>query len=338
MSEIELRDQILKHSLQLLRLTSGEQAVVEQIMRELEAELRTLLQSRNLSEAGKRQINELIKDAGALINQRYATASAAVDTHGIAMVIADKTVEAMAQILPGAIGPTAETLASLTKDVMIDGSPASAWWDKQAEDTAFKFAAQVRQGVINSETNERIVQRIVGKGGEPGIMEVARRNARTLVHSAIQAAANDARLATYRKSARWIKGVRWLATLDGHTCARCAALDGASWDLDGNPIEGNDIAWNGGPPLHFNDRCVLSPIPKNTLGLDFGQDTRASSRGPITGDTSFDAYLKRLSPAQVETQFGKGRAELLRSGRITVRDLVSGTGRELTLDELRTLN
>jgi len=182
------------------------------------------------------------------------------------------------------------------------------------------------------------VQRIVGKRGEPGIMEIARRNARTLVHSSIMAAQNDARLATYRKNSRFIKGIRWLATLDGNTCARCAALDGSAWNLDGEPIEGTEIAWNGGPPLHFGDRCVLSPIPKNTLGLNFGEDTRASSLGPIKGDTSFQAYLKRLSPSQVEEQFGKGRAELLLSGRITVKDLVSGAGRELTLDELRALN
>jgi hypothetical protein len=92
------------------------------------------------------------------------------------------------------------------------------------------------------------------------------------------------------------------------------------------------------PPIHFGDRCILSPIPKNTLGIDLGEDTRASAQGPITGDTSFDAFLKRMTPEQIELQFGKGRAELLRSGRITVKDLVSGTGRELTLDELRALS
>jgi hypothetical protein len=53
------------------------------------------------------------------------------------------------------------------------------------------------------------------------------------VHSSVMSAANDARLATFRRNARFIKGVRWLATLDGHVCVRCAALDGQAWDLDG---------------------------------------------------------------------------------------------------------
>ncbi len=336
MSEIELRDAILRHSLQILRLSAGEQAVVEQIMRELDGELRALLQSRSLSEAGKRQVEALIKEAGTIIDGKYAVAGKSVDTRALAIIIADKTVEAMEAISTDIAAPTAERLASLTKDVMIEGAPSSAWWERQAEDTAFKFAAQVRQGVINGDTNEAIVSRIFGKRNEPGIMDTPKRNARSLVHSAIMSAMNDARLATYRRNSRFIKGVRWLATLDGHTCARCAALDGSAWDLDGKPIDGTKMDFMA-PPIHFGDRCILSPIPKNTLGLDFGPDTRASSLGPITGDTSFDAYLKRLSPAQVEEQFGKGRADLLRKGRITVKDLVSGTGRELTLEELRAL-
>lgn len=337
MNEITLRDLILRQSLQILRLSAGQQAETDEQLRKLSAELKILLQSNVLSEAGKRDIEALFKAANDLINPAYKVAGSVTDTHALAMVIADKTVQALAELGPSALAPSAERLASLTKDVLIEGAPSSAWWAKQAEDTAFKFAAQVRQGVINGETNERIVQRIVGKRGEPGIMDVARRNARSLVHSSVMSAMNEARLATYRKNSRFIKGLRWLATLDGHTCNRCAALDGSAWDLDGKPIDGTKIAFMA-PPIHFGDRCILSPIPKNTLGLDFGPDTRASSQGPITGDTSFDAYLKRLSPAQVEEQFGKGRANLLLKGTITVKDLVSGTGRELSLEQLKALN
>jgi len=123
-----------------------------------------------------------------------------------------------------------------------------------------------------------------------------------------------------------------------HNCPRCAALDGASWDLDGEPIDGNKIKWIGGPPLHHNDRCILSPIAKDTLGLGLDKSPdRASSLGPITGDTSFQGYFKRLTVEQQNEQFGEARAQLMRAGKITIRDLISGTGRELTLDELRAL-
>ena len=350
MSEIELTDAILRNSLQILRLSAGEQAAVEQILRELERELKALLDSRTLSGSSKREVERLISDAGRAIDGGYTQAGAQLDTHALALIVAEQTAELIGETIPGDIArPTDTTLASLTRDVLIEGSPASAWWARQSEDTAFRFAGQVRQGIINGETNERIVGRIVGRKprgddpGEPGIMDLIRRNARALVHSSVMSAANAARFASFRKNPDLFAGVRWLATLDGITCNRCAALDGQSWDLDGKKLKGTKVAFLA-PPIHWNDRCVLSPIPKRTAleeafpGISAELDeagARASSLGPLPAKTTFQDFLKRQTPEFVEATLGKRRAELFQAGKITVRDLVSGTGRELTLEELR---
>lgn len=337
MSEIELQEAILRLAIELQRLSAHEAAEAEAILRELEQDLRQLLNSRTLSEATKRELEALAKQAEKAIAARYGTIAGTLDTHGLVVLVSERTVEAM-QALGTVARVSAETLASLADSVLIEGAPTADWWEKQAEDTAFKFAAQVRQGVINGETNEQIVARVAGSRADPGILGVARRNARALVHSSVMAAANDARLATYRKNSRLIAGVRWLATLDGHTCARCAALDGQAWDLDGKKLKGTKVDFQA-PPIHWNDRCVLSPIPKSfrDLGLDIDEPEpgqRASSQGPISGSMTFDQWFARQSRAQQDAQFGPTRAEMFRRGRITVRDLVSGTGRELSLDEL----
>jgi SPP1 gp7 family putative phage head morphogenesis protein len=338
-SELELRDAILRHALQLQRLSAGHEAEADAILRELERELKLLLISQTLSEADKTAIKGLTNDAEAAIRPAYAKVAAVTDTHALAIVVADKTVAALEDVFPVSIlSPTKERLASLTKDVLIDGAPSSAWWDKQAEDLGFRFAAQVRQGVINGETNERIVARVVGRGAEPGIMDVARRNARTLVHSSVMSAANDARLATFRRNGNLIAGVRWLSTLDSHTCATCAALDGQSWSLDGDKLKGTKALFQT-PPKHWSCRCVLSPIPKTftELGFDIaepGTGTRASSEGPIDATTTFEQFLKRQSPAFIDKVLGAKRADMFLAGKITLRDLISGTGRPLTLEEL----
>lgn len=341
MTEQALQDRILEHSLRLMRLSAGDQAEVDKVLRELERELKLLLQSSDLTAAGKRQIEALIKDANKAIEVGYLRAGAVTDTHTLAIIVAEKTQEIIQDVIPAAVRlPSSTTLLSLAQDVLIDGAPSSAWWAKQGEDTAFKFAAQVRQGVVNGETQEQIVARITGKRGEPGIMEVSRRNARALVHSSVMTAANRARLETFRKNSRLIKGVRWLATLDGHTCARCAALDGQAWDLDGQRLKGTTVEFMA-PPIHWGDRCVLSPIPKTfaDIGLNIpepkDEGQRASSLGPVSGKTTFNDYFGRLSSAQQDQQFGPTRAKMFRDGKITVRDLVSGTGRELTLDKIR---
>lgn len=326
-SELGLRDAVLRHTLQLLRLSAGQEADAERIIAELEVELRALLKS-DLSDAGKAEVRQLINDAGKLIDPAYADAAAVTDTHALALVVSQQTVGALDTAIPGTIAtPTAERIASLTKDVLIDGAPSSAWWAKQAEDTAFKFAAQVRQGVANGWTNEQIVARV------SGFMDTAKRNARSLVQSSVMTAANQARLATFRKNANLIDGVRWLSTLDSHTCVICAALDGQAWDLDGNKIGGTSVDFET-PPAHFSCRCVLSPIPKPIEGLVLPEGTRASMNGPVPSSTTFEDFLKRQSPEFVDKVLGKRRAEMFLAGKLTLRDLISGAGRELTLDEL----
>lgn len=344
MSEVELQDAILRNALELQRLSAHEEAEALAILRQLETELRQLMAARQLSGAGKREIESLIAAAREAIDGRYATIAGQLDTQGLIALVANRTVEAMQLVIPQAALPTAERLASLSREVLVEGSPARAWWAKQADDTTFRFAAQVRQGVINGETQERIVARIVGRAGEPSILDVSRRAARSLVHSSVMSAANSARLETYRKNGKHVVGVRFLATLDSHTCPVCSALDGAMWDLEGKPIRGTKFEFLP-PARHFSCRCVLSPLPRSLndifgrTGLDELTESlsrRASSEGPIAGTTTFAQFLRRQSPAFVENTLGKRRAEMFLAGRLTLRDLVSGTGRPLPLDELRT--
>lgn len=341
MTEQTLADAILRHSLQILRLSAGQQRDVDKIMVELAKELRALLNSEDIPAASKRDVEALIKEAEKSIAVGYKRAGASVDAYTLAIVVAEKTQEIIEDVIPTVVRlPTDAVLLNIGNDVLIEGAPSSAWWAKQSEDTAFRFGAQLRQGIINGESQQQIVGRIIGRGAEPGIMDVATRHARALVHSSVMTAANRARLEVFRKNGRLIKGVRWLATLDGHTCMRCAALDGQAWNLDGEKLPGTRVSFQA-PPIHFGDRCVLSPIPKTfrEIGLDIPEPTdvgqRASANGPVSGNTTFADFLARQPRPFIEDVLGKKRAGMFEAGKITVRDLISGTGRELTLEELR---
>lgn len=345
MTNLELQDQILKHALDLQRLSAHDEAQALQIIRDMENELKQLLATAEFAPGKQREIQALIKQAEDIIKAHYDDVAGVVDLKGIAVVVAEKTVDVLQDVLPSVAMPSAERLASLAKEVLIEGSPAKAWWAKQSEDTAFKFAAQVREGMLLDETQEQIVARVVGRGDEVGILDAARRNVRSLVHSSVMTAANNARLATFRKNMAPGDTLCWLSTLDTRTCGQCMALDGAQWDADGEPVNGNTIEWNGGAPAHFGCRCTLSLRPGlSALAALVGQDEvdavmnsggRASSKGPTGDDTSMAGFLSRLSQAEQDEMLGVGRAKLWRGGVITLRDLVSGTGRELSLSELR---
>jgi hypothetical protein len=190
------------------------------------------------------------------------------------------------------------------------------------------------------ETNQQIIKRIVGSPSVPGIMDTARANAASLVQTSVQTVANDARLATFKENSDLIKGVKQISTLDSHTSLICIAYSGGEWDLDGNPINGTTLPFNGGPPRHFNCRSVLVPITKTfrELGIPIDEPqptTRASTDGPVSAKTTFDDFLKRKGQAFQDEVLGKGRADLWRTGKMTLSQLVNGEGNPLTLEELR---
>lgn len=89
-----------------------------------------------------------------------------------------------------------------------------------------------------------------------------------------------------------------------------------------------------------NCRCILTYLPSSldailgTTGLDEkAKPSRTSSEGLLTGDTTMTGYLQR-NPKEAAEILGVRRVAMFRAGKLTLRDLVSGTGRQLTLKEL----
>ena len=335
MTETALADEIIKLALELQRVSSYEEARADAILVQLEQDLRQLLATRDLSASSRREIEAIIKQANEAIAGRFANIQGILDVEKLIETVSNRTVEAMSSAGIPTTAPTAETLRSLSQGILIEGSPLAAWWDKQAVDTAFRFAGAVRNGVLLGETNEQIVRRVAG---EQGVIGISRRNARTLVHSSIMTAANRARLETFRKNAKYAQGVRWLASLDSHTCMRCAALDGKGWDFDGRPI-GHKLQFQV-PALHANCRCVLSVIPARKAldeifpgladDIEAARD-RATAQGPQK--VTMTEWLQRNADAAEEI-LGKRRVELFKKGELTLSELVTKGGRQKTLAEL----
>lgn len=158
-------------------------------------------------------------------------------------------------------------------------------------------------------------------------------------HKLSMTEANRARLESFRKLSRTIKGVRWLGTLDANSCIVCAALDGASWDLDGQPLDGGSLPLQA-PPLHDGCRCVLSPIPKTfrDIGLNIDEPTdegqRASSLGPVDGKTTCEAFLQ-AQPEIANVVLGSDRALIFLSGGARLRDFIDDRARVIPLAQLK---
>lgn len=331
-----LADAVINHTLNLFRLSASEVAATLKRLKAMEGRLIKELSAPLLTDSSKREINAMLRNSNDIIDDYYNGVQGEFDFPELGKTVAKITADSIEVSLgvEAAKLPTQNYFKALNSDTLIQGSPAADWWGEQSRQLQFKFAAQVRQGLANAETNAQIVARIVGKRGVPGIMDVAKRDAQSLVQTSVQAVANSARLATFKQNSDVLLGVRQLSTLDSHTTLICIAYSNAKWDLEGNPIEGTTLPFNGGPPRHFNCRSVLVGISKNAA-IRNRQGTRASDEGQIDRNITFDDFLKRKSKAYVDEMLGKGRADLWRAGKITLKDLVSGQGRPLTLAELK---
>jgi hypothetical protein len=340
-----LYDELIGGALNILRLAASQRKRTFARLAKLEKELIGKLAEADLSRYDKRVVNVVLKNANVSIAQAYADMPGLFDIVGLAKFAAEHTVSAF-EITLGLEAiklPKQAYFNALKDDAIVMGHPTKEWWKTQDADTQFKFAGQVRQGLIAAETNQQIIARIVGKSGQPGIMDAVRRNAATLVQTSVQSVASDARRKTFNANPETVKGIEQISTLDSHTSLTCVAYSHAKWNLDYEPIAPNELPYLTGVPRHMSCRSVEVPILKSfaDLGIDIDEPkfgtTRASEDGQIDVDTTFDGFLKRKSKEYVDEMLGVGRADLWRAGKITLRDLVNGEGREQTLAELQEL-
>ncbi|WP_043679885.1 phage minor head protein [Castellaniella defragrans] len=321
-----------------LRLAAGLSNDAQAILDALAIALRQTLATRPRRRSTlEKQIQQAQKQIEQAYRQLQALQTQALQDY--APVLAADNTTALRQIMPQAIGIAAPVIPKIA-DLLILGSPAKDWWQAQARSTQQAFARELRLGFVSGQSTDEIAARIIGARATPGILDVSRRQARQLVHTSIMALANQVREATYQANQDVVRGLRWLATLDGRTCLFCAARDGQRYGLDHRPLD-HDLPWEGGPGAsHFGCRCVATAVlvPLQELGLDvddFTGSTRASMDGQVDAKLTFEHWLQGKSKAFQDEYFGPGRADLWRNGHLTLAELLDMRGRPLTIDALK---
>lgn len=212
-SELEALDAQISAQLDLLRHESNVSAKVLVLIEQMRKDLIAKLSAGNLTDFSKTRLNAILKDTTTTIDAYYARAQEVLRPSqiGAATAAATASVAGLPETIAATI-PSRKVLESLVSDMLIEGAPSSAWWKRQSQDTAFRFANAVRQGIAQGETNEQIYRRT------KEITDLAGRNSRALVHTSIMQAASDAREATIIANQDIYKGFRHLSTLDSRTC------------------------------------------------------------------------------------------------------------------------
>jgi len=353
----KVKDAIIKHSVDLNRLEIQMKKEVVAELRKLEKELVQQIERSKIwtvkREQTKRKelalflktIKARIDKIYAEIQQRYIENLAAIAKIAEAQTVHSINKAIKVDILEAKMSkPMLKAIASNT---LIEGAPSKEWWKRRSEMYLTKFKDIVRRGMTTGQTTPEVVSALIGtkvNHFKDGALFTQYAGTKALVRTSIQTVANQARLDTYRANDDIVKGIEWSATFDQRTSETCMALDGLQWDLEYQPL-GHGTPFPGAT-AHWNCRSTTVAITKSWKELgakgkfkEISPSTRASMDGQVSGKMNYGDWLKTKSSAFQKDVLGAKKYELWKKGKLNFTDMVSGSGKPLTIQQIeRKLN
>ena len=272
------------------------------------------------SEAGTELKQQMLDFAGVRADQTAALIATQLPVNYNIIQATAEQLKAIVDVAPVTVGPEKKLLLEEIFTSLANG-----------KEEAIRGA--IRLGMAQGESTPELVRRIKGTKAaqyKDGLLEIHRRHAESIVRTVTNHVSNQAMQATYKNNAKVVKGWIFTATLDGRTSITCAALSGTVWPVGKGPL----------PPRHV--RCRSISVPEiatfRELGFDIDElppGMRASKDGLVRSDISFQDWLKGQDKTTQVDILGKTRAELFRSGKVTIDRFADDMGRVLTLDQLK---
>lgn len=228
--------------------------------------------------------------------------------------------------------PSSDSLVSavLTSSMSTNSIIDAKTIDAAVKDFAGKKAAQVNQlisdSIVIGDTTQQIQRKVKQMTGT-----LHRREAETVVHTAINHASSVARKAVYDRNSDLMNGYIWIATLDNKTCPYCGSRDQQKIPLNGEM-----------PPAHYACRCTTIPDIKNEYKIPGIEGERpaigADGVEIVKGNTSYGGWLKKQPIKTIDEALGVERSKLFRSGKLTLDKFTDPTGKVYSVQQLKAMH
>jgi SPP1 gp7 family putative phage head morphogenesis protein len=369
----QIADAEISHGLNILRVANGMRRTVLEMLTDMGLEIDKQL-AKSTSDWERKRLTKVLS----MINETIARSYQEISEHNGQDLekIAKVEFRAQSNIFNEAIGidvasPRVDekVVEALAGKTLIEGLPTSKWWERQSEDTQWRYEAELRKGMVAGNSIDEMVRTLRGTKANnytDGVLHVPKHRAETLVRTSVAGVQNAAKLEMYAEQEELIKELQHLSTLDGRTSEICIARNGLRWTYPEQQPIGHEFPFQN-PPIHPNCRSLLSPMLKSweelagvelpqiddrTLDEEFQRqlqeqgfskeeaakikrDTRSSMDGQVPEAQGFQGWLKGKSQAFQDKLLGTQKAELWRAGKISLQDLVDPqTGSVLTIAEL----
>lgn len=378
----EYRDAAIRHQIGLRRYSAGLSLRIARLLEEADAELTVFIRTRLAKFAGKpadfttQRWQELLADikrmrAATMVEYRDLSRK---DLTSLAPLEAAREVTLLTHAIPFEITfatVSADQIRAIVTSRPFQGRVLNDWFKELERSDQSRLQAAIQLGMAQGEDTDQIVRRVIGtkaKGYTDGVLSTTRRDATTIVRTAVNHISNSARNDLWEANADIISARIWVATLDGRTTPVCrsrdghgAATKGASLPPGVKPL----IPANVRPPAHMNCRSIMvayidgvglvgkRPFVRDTRTrdkreVDFRklarqqgipiQDVRrawaAKNIGQVPASTNYQEFLSRQPASFQDEVLGKTKGLLFRKGDLQLTQFVDRSGNELTLGQL----
>ena len=375
----DLYDYVVRHQVGLMRVSGSIRNRVHELLNDTEAELRREIETRMRMAAGRgvspaniERLKRLMQAIKELRQRAFTDAYAVWREELTALMRAEgefmrNSVQTVSPVVVELALPDNATLRALATHHPFEGKTLRQWANDVAAADVRRIEQQIKIGLMNGETPQQMVRRVVGSAarrGADGVLELTRRDASTITRTAVNSFSNQARQLVVQQNTDVIKKERYTATLDSRTTAVCRANDGKLFNPGEGPI----------PPLHMGCRSTRVPVIDDQIvgNRPMRQTTQrqmlrdyANERGiaPVTrradlprGErTRFDEFARRQLRAATGTTIaaetyqsflsrqprwfqedvlGRTKARLFREGNLPLDRFVDRAGNELSVAEL----
>lgn len=351
-----LQDASIGHAIDLQHLSNAEVRKIIALLNSVDAELRAqLIQAIEAAGAGTftaTRMNTVLASVLALNKSIYATIQETFVESIIDLAKYEIGYQKalFTEVIPQEVRVTV-SLGTVNLDQVrqiatarpFQGKLLKEWMGDLETNRAARIRDGIRMGMVEGQTTEQIVRRVMGiksEGYADGLLNRSRADIEAVVRTAISHTAQGARDAFYQANDDLISEVVWLSTLDGKTSADCRLRDKLRYTNDTHQPVGHKIPWKAGPGrIHWCCRSTSTPIIKGyeelRLSKGLPESTRASMDGQVPTSTNYGKWLKGQSAERQDQILGPTRGKLLRDGGLDITSFYNDKGKLLTLDELK---
>jgi SPP1 gp7 family putative phage head morphogenesis protein len=340
----KLAEAAISHQIDELGYSNGVSrkiiALLNRVDRDLVTQLQIQLDKLPPNRFKVERLDQLLKSVYALNADAYTNISAELsrqleDFTAYEVDYQQKLLTAVQPVTITAIAPSEVYAAAISRPMQ--GRLLKEWMANLEEGKAALIRDAIRKGYVESETTAQIVKRVRGTKAlayKDGILEISKRNAESVVLTAVAHTSNFAQESVFEANADIVKGLQYTVTIDLRTSDICMSRSGNLYPLD-KP--------RPAIPAHFRCRSRYIPVLKSfkDLGIDseeLTQTTRQSLDGQIPAKLTYNDWLKKQSASRQDEVLGVTKAKLFRNSEITLDKFVSRQGHTYTLPELRKRN